>query len=203
MVGTFYASQYFRDLGSAPKGINFLLVPASTFEKLLCAILFTAVFFFGTLVATFYLADIVMIKIADSISPGENRSLINIFTAGRIYFEEGTTLNVLPIFFSLQAAFLLGAVWFKKYSFIKTIISGFIIFFGLFLLVFLCYDQLMPKGDYSNALLTSYRVHTEGQDDRLVQLPGWMGRLVYYTLLYAIAPFLWIVTYYRLKEKQV
>src|SRR5687768_10294607 len=29
-VGTFYASQYFRDLESRPKAINFLLLPAST-----------------------------------------------------------------------------------------------------------------------------------------------------------------------------
>src|SRR5215218_3480762 len=34
-VGTFYASQYFSDLGSRAKGINFLLVPASAFEKIL------------------------------------------------------------------------------------------------------------------------------------------------------------------------
>src|SRR5687767_7415314 len=38
-VGTFYASQYFHELGSRARGINFLLVPASAFEKLLCSIL--------------------------------------------------------------------------------------------------------------------------------------------------------------------
>ena len=32
VLGTFYASQYYHDLGSKPKGSNFLLVPASTFS---------------------------------------------------------------------------------------------------------------------------------------------------------------------------
>ena len=54
-VGTFYASQYFRDLGSRSKGINFLLVPASVFEKLLCSVLYTVVLFFVVFVTAFYL----------------------------------------------------------------------------------------------------------------------------------------------------
>src|SRR5688572_24965211 len=45
-AGTFYASQYFSDLGSRAKASNFLLVPASTFEKFLCSLLYTVVLFF-------------------------------------------------------------------------------------------------------------------------------------------------------------
>src|SRR5688572_23843932 len=46
VLGTIYASQYYQDLGSKPKGSNFLLVPASTFEKFICSLLFTAILFF-------------------------------------------------------------------------------------------------------------------------------------------------------------
>ena len=202
-TGTFYASQYFRELGFSSKGINFLLVPASAFEKILCSILYSVVLFFLVFVAGFYIADVLMVTVADRILPDDNREVLNIFTACRLSFEEGTTLPVLPIFFSIQAFFLLGSVYFKKYAFIKTIISAFIIFFSLFLLVFLLYDQVMPRGEYTSGFLNSYRVEVNGAADHLVQVPAWMGQLLYYGLLYAAAPFLWIVTYYRLKEKQV
>ena len=69
-VGTFYASQYFRDLGSRSKGINFLLVPASVFEKLLCSVLYTVVLFFVVFVAAFYLVDILMVAIANTLRNG-------------------------------------------------------------------------------------------------------------------------------------
>ena len=45
VTGTIYASQFFRDLSSRIKGTNFLLIPASSFEKLLCGILYSALIF--------------------------------------------------------------------------------------------------------------------------------------------------------------
>jgi hypothetical protein len=43
----------------------------------------------------------------------------------------------------------------------------------------------------------------DGVNDHLVQVPGWIGEVFRFLVMYAVAPFLWIVTYYRLKEKQV
>jgi hypothetical protein len=203
-VGSFYASQYFRDLGSRAKGINFLLVPASAFEKILCCLLYTVVLFFVVFIAAFYVADILMVTIVKSFvatdAPG--RGLLNIFDATNLPFEGGSTINVLLIFFAIQSAFLLGSVYFEKYSFIKTIISGFVVFFVIFCFLFFLYD-LMPKGGFADGYLTSYRIDNNGKDDYLVTIPRWIGQILYYALMYGIAPFLWIVTYYRLKEKQV
>ena len=111
-------------------------------------------------------------------------------------------MNILWIYFSLQSVFLLGSVYFEKYSFIKTIIAGFVLFFILFCFVYFLYD-LMPKGDYSNGILTSYVVKGSGKDNYLVKLPDWFGYLLYYIFMYGTAPFLYLVTYFRLKEKQV
>lgn len=205
-VGTFYASQYFRDLGSRAKGINFLLVPASAFEKILCSLLYTVVLFFVVFIAAFYAADILMVTIANSFvatdDPDSIRGVLNIFDAASLPFDGNLTINILLIFFAIQSVFLLGSVYFEKYSFIKTVICGFVVFFILFFIVFLLYD-LMPEGEYASGFLTSYRIDNDGKDDYLVRLPGWLGQTLYYVLMYGIAPFLWIVTYYRLKEKQV
>jgi len=206
-VGSFYASQYFRELGSRSRGINFLLVPASTFEKVLCGLLYTVVLFFAVFTVAFYLIDILMVWIgqnfvSDVPYPADQRGILNVFDAARVHVNPETTINILWLYFSLQSIFLLGSVYFEKYSFIKTIIAGFVLFFILFCVVYVSYD-MMPKGDYANGILTSYIIRTKGKEDHLVQLPNWFGQLLYYLFMYGIAPFLYIVTYFRLKEKQV
>lgn len=206
-TGTFYASQYFNDLGSRPKGINFLLVPASTFEKLLCSLLYSVLLFFVVFTASFYLADVLMVALAKAFTGttagGGKPVVVNIFDIIPLPFNRDTTINFLFFFFSVQAAFLLGSVYFEKYSFIKTIICCFIAGFILFCFLYFFGEVLLPKGDYSRGFLTSYRVYVDGANDRLVQIPEWIGRVLLFLLMYAVAPFLWLATYYRLKEKQV
>jgi hypothetical protein len=107
------------------------------------------------------------------------------------------------VFFSVQSVFLLGSVYFEKYSFLKTIICGFVGCFILFCLLLLFNEYILPGGDYPNGFLTSYVVHVEGGEDRLVQVPRWIGDVFHFLVMYGVAPFFWIVTYYRLKEKQV
>jgi hypothetical protein len=208
-VGTFYASQYFNELGARPKAINFLLVPASAFEKLLCSLLYTVILFLVAFTACYYVADILMVGVANALPAntvivGEpSPSVVNVFDMISIPFNSDTMFNFLFFFLSIQSAFLLGSVYFEKYSFIKTIISGFIVGFIVFCLVFFFYEELLPPGYHLKGFLTSYLVHVDGVNDRLVQIPAWIGRVLHFLVMYAIAPFLWIVTYYRLKEKQV
>jgi hypothetical protein len=206
-VGTFYASQYFRDLGSRAKGINFLLVPASGFEKLLCSLLYTVLLFFVVFTTAFYLIDFLMVSIANGFarvgSPDGKVQMINVFKVGLLRFNTDSTINFLLFFFSVQSAFLLGSVYFEKYSFIKTVIAGFAGAFVLFCLMYVFTQVLLPDGDYPRGFLTCYRVYVDGVNDHLVQVPDWIGQVFRFLLMYAIAPFLWIVTYYRLKEKQV
>jgi hypothetical protein len=200
-IGTFYASQYFRDLGSRAKGINFLLVPASSFEKLLCSVLYTVIFFFVVFTTVFYLVDFLMVGISNALA-GTDVTVVNVFKVGILRLDGQATVRLLFFFFSIQAAFLLGSVYFEKYSFIKTIISGFVGFFIIFCLVYFLYEFL-PKGEYHSGFLTSYRVYVDGVNDHLVKVPDWVGKTCGFIFMYAIAPFLWIVSYYRLKEKQV
>lgn len=202
IVGTFYASQYFRDLGSRAKGINFLLVPASAFEKLLCSLLYTVVFFFIVFSGIFYLVDFLLVVVSNAIGGG-HYEVTNVFKVVFVRFGGDMAVQLLFIFFSIQSIFLLGSVYFEKYGFIKTIICGFVAFFIVICLLFLLYDFLLPRGEYQEGFLTSYRVYVDGVNDHLVEIPTWIGKTFGILIMYAVAPFLWIVSYYRLKEKQV
>lgn len=202
-VGTFYASQYFRELGSRSKGINFLLVPASAFEKLLCSLLYSVVLFFIVFTSVYYLVDLLLIAVTNSIPDTEKSELVNVFKIIILRFNKDATINFLLFFFSVQSAFLLGSVYFEKYSFIKTIICGFVGAFLLFCFMYFFSQQLLPDGDYPMGFLTAYRVYVDGVNDHLVQIPRWIGEVFRFLIMYGIAPFLWLVTYFRLKEKQV
>lgn len=206
-VGTFYASQYFRELGSKAKGSNFLLVPASAFEKLLCSLLYTVLLFFVVFTVVFYLVDSLMVTLLNALprtnGPTGRQAVVNVFNIILLRFNNDSTINFLLFFFAVQSAFLLGSVYFEKYGFIKTIISGFVAFFIIFCFLFFFTEQLLPPGDYPRGFLTSYRVHVDGINDPLVQIPRWIGEVFRFLAMYAITPFLWVVTYCRLKEKQV
>ena len=190
-VGTFYASQYFGDFGSRPNGSNFLLVPASTFEKFLCSLLYTVLLFFVVFTAAFYLADILIVSISNAVSATDGLArkptVINVFKVNLIWLSDDTAINMVLFFFSIQSLFLLGAVHFKKYSFIKTIITGFVAYLILFSVTFFLYRRFVPGGD---------------RPDGPVHIAGWIPQVLRF-LVYLIAPVSWMVTYYRLKGKQV
>lgn len=185
--GTLYASQYFRDFGSRARGINFLMVPASTFEKFLCSLLYTVVLFFIVFTVAFYLVDFLLVAISNSFAPtqAEKTSVINVFEVGFFTFSDQSSIIFLPIFFSVQSAFLLGSVYFRKYSFIKTVIAIFVFWFLMFFLVKLVYNGVMT-GDIEDI-------------DEVPQITI----LIIKILIYGTAPLLWWISYSRLKAKQV
>lgn len=206
-VGTFYASQYFKDLGSRSKASNFLLIPASSLEKLLCALFYVIVLFFIVFTAVFYLADIIMVTVANaahlSYTPDHSATIVNVFTSKEVVDGDGeANFYFFLIFFTIQSAFLLGSIYFEKYSFIKTAISVFIISLSVFFLMYFFIEELLPNGSYHNGLITSYRIVQDG-NDKLVQLPTWIGSGLKFLFMYAVMPLLWTATYFRLKEKQV
>lgn len=208
VVGTFYASQYFSDLGSKAKGINFLLVPASAFEKLLCSLLYTVILFFVIFTATYYIVNGLMIAISSTLpwtDEGAGKpTIVNVFKIIILRFNQDSTINFLLLYFSVQSVFLLGSVYFEKYSFIKTIICGFVACFVLFCFMYFINElDLLPPGSYPRGFLTAYQVHVEGGNDLLIEIPRWIGEVFRFLIMYAVAPFFWLVTYFRLKEKQV
>jgi glucan phosphoethanolaminetransferase (alkaline phosphatase superfamily) len=211
-IGSFYASQIFRDLGSRSRGINYLMVPASAMEKLLCSLTFGVVLFFLVFTAAFYLADGLMVLIANALHPSYNEagpegtqvkaSLINVFNYNEPGQKNNINLYILLFFLAIQSLFILGSVYFEKYSFIKTAISMFVSMLIFFLLLYLFNESLMPNGGFHKGF-SAYRVIEDNNKEVLVELPQWIGPLLRGILMYALPPFFWTVTYFRLREKQV
>lgn len=209
LTGCLFSSIQFNDLGDGPKGISYLLLPASIFEKLLSAILFSVVLYFICYTAVYYIIDFIMVKLSNSMTAAryvqENKSgfhpqeIVNVFVSPFSSFN--LFYYVLIFYFSIQSIFLLGSVYFSKYSYIKTLVWGLIVFLVLVFWEHKIVDSFMPHGSFFKPF-TVYRVFENGKE-LMIRLPEWFSSILLFLMMYTLPPILWIVTYFRLKEKEV
>jgi hypothetical protein len=227
VVGCLYGSMLFTELASKSKGINFLSVPASNLEKLLCALLYGVIIFFITYTVIFYVTDLSMVKLSNAIAYAHwEKTHVN----SRL-FDPGKVMNVFVLpdtnpgvpnvfyyfvlaYFAVQSAFILGSVYFPKFSFIKTVIALLLVSLLFVFIVTKIIHPIMPQGGYYKDI-TSYRVFhvtqlstgstvvSDDDTDKIVSLPGWINEVLIALVKYAFAPLFWIVTFYRLKEKEI
>lgn len=212
-VGCLYASSLFAELGNKAEGINYLSLPASHLEKLLCALFFGVFLFFIAYTLTFYIVDIPMVEIANRSkmgghlfgfpAPGQPTGfeLVNVF-AKVVGTAPGIPVRLFMLgYFAIQSAFVLGSVWFTRYSFIKTIVAVLV-----FLLIQMLFQRVLetrvPHGWFIagwfnwRQFLPDGSVHT-------VRLPLWLQDSLFFLMEYSLPFVFWTITYYRLKEKEV
>jgi hypothetical protein len=217
-TGCLFASSLFAELGNKKQAAPWLSLPASHLEKLLCAILYGVVLFYLAFTLVFYLVDIPMVHWANSILarhplnfPGSSTpvaaSLVyNLFTTAGAPLPEKEGHLFTAGYFAIQAVFLLGSVYFTRFSFIKTVVAGL-----LFMLAFVIFQKLVlhpmkPDGWSDNFFRWTQEMNELNDRDhplREVRLPYPFESILLLLTQVAIAPFFWLVTWFRLKEKEV
>ena len=209
LTGCLFASIQFNEFSDGPKGISYLLLPASLLEKLLNALLFGVVLYFICYTAVFYVIDFIMVKLSNSYFATKfeqaNMKGFQPKEIANVFVSQDTPINLffylLIIYFTVQSIFLLGSVYFSKYSYIKTLIWGLIVFLVLVFWEHKIIESFMPHGSFYKPF-TVYRIWEDG-NDLMVRLPEWLSSIIIFLMLYTVVPLLWVVTYFRLKEKEV
>ncbi|WP_205512266.1 hypothetical protein [Longitalea arenae] len=208
LTGTLYASLIFSELAEGPKAIHFLLTPASTLEKLLSALLYGVLLFFVCYTIVFYAVDVIMVKVANGFVgasmerahlPFRPTEVANVFAARN---GNPVIFYVLLLYFAVQSIFLLGSAYFAKFHFIKTLVAGLVVFLVLVFFVHKVLGSFMPNGTFFEPF-TIYRVFDPAHGELMIQLPEWISSIMLFLMKYALAPSLWVVAYFRLKEKEV
>jgi hypothetical protein len=128
------------------------------------------------------------------------QELLNVFVSDKRGKEE--LFYILLIFFAVQSMFLLGSVYFVKNQYIKTLVSGLVVFLVLVFFIHKVMASFMPDGSFFTPF-TVYRVWNSKQGDVVILLPEWFSSILLLLTKYALAPALWVVAYFRLKEKEV
>lgn len=113
--GLILTSMIFNEVHSPTKAFQFLTLPSTTFEKLVAA------WFAGSVIYTVIsMVSIVVLSLLIELIKGVN---LGIWTPFNIFnpFSQDVISSILGFFF-YQSIFLLGAVYFKKNNFIKTLL---------------------------------------------------------------------------------
>ena len=219
LTGSLYASLLFSDLANRSKALNFLIVPASHLEKILVMVLYCVLIYFVCYTLIFYVVDFIMVKVSNVVNLArweKNHEVGSVFvpeTIANVFykFEAHDNSNpfntlslVLLIFFSVQGADALGSIYFPAYSFIKTTIALLLIILFFIFLVAKILLPILPDGGF-RANLTQFNLPEPGGmwGSRVILLPSWTDDVFFGFFKFVLAPVFWLITYFRLKEKEV
>lgn len=214
-TGCLFASMLFSDLSSKKQALPWLSLPASHLEKLVCALLFGVVGFFVAYTLVFYLIDIPMVHWANSILrrhprhwPGTFASIppsrvYNFFKASGSPVPEQDFRMFSAGYFAVQSAFLLGSVYFTRYSFFKTVLVVVLSFLGVVVFQRFIIHSMMPEGWQSEGFRWREQFDELDRPMRELRLAPAIETAAILLAQFALPPFFWFVTWIRLKEKEV
>ena len=111
--------------------------------------------------------------------------------------------NFMYGFFSVQAFYLLGSVYFPRFSYLLTTIIGFVLVFGfMWFCVFLFSSQLQKNYIWDGFAVSRYNEGRMGGRAEY-NLPASFSATLSFLLKFLWAPVFWTVAWFRLKEKQI
>jgi hypothetical protein len=179
--GTIATSISFRDLHGRSTNTAFLLLPATALEKTLSRLLINTVLLFVYLLVFMSLLSLV----------GEVFELVGL-TRSNEWFSplDRRAWSAIPHYLVLQSVFFLGAAWFRKLHYVKTLLSVAVLAIGLSAIVF-GFGLLLFGG-------TAFDV--EDSALRTPVLVEHVARILYFV---ALPLFCWWVAWLRVKESQV
>jgi hypothetical protein len=193
---TIEASAYFSAFGQKPKAIMELMTPASASEKFIVAFLFTAILSLISYLLIFYIIDSLFVNYINEL--WQNNKATN-YNTGKLtavsfstLFDDLTSerefkfLFALPFFFS--SIFLLGSIYFNRFHYIKTAVSVTALF-SLIIFMTIKFGSWITAGKSR-----VYSVNTIERDFVFT---------IFFWSSVTLSLIIWLITYVRLKEKEV
>ncbi|CAL1521658.1 hypothetical protein [Chitinophaga sp. MM2321] len=199
-VGLLFTSMAFSEFSNKEKGVNFLMLPASQFEKFITMFLITSIGFLLVYHLCAYSAYLIVVSVKYSISQQHIQNDWDFFTErnGHVYFYY--------TYIFLHSVFLLGAVSFNKAPFIKTIVALFAVLFALYILnglfSYILFGSKLEsiKNQFPFVLINT---HGGNKQQGLYLISQPMQDAYKFIAQYLLAPILWTIAYFRLKDKEI
>jgi hypothetical protein len=195
--GSIFASMMFADLSQRTTGIYWLSVPATHAEKMVCAILYSQVFFNAVVLIIFFILQPIALSLV-KMNPHIQ------FHSGLARDEfRSVVINIAVGYCAMQALFLLGSVYFQRFSFIKTVVATLLVAFVFFHFLRYVIWPIIPHNLNMHKGLTDFEVQDDKGFRAMYSLPQWVGTSLKYAFQYIWVPVFWAATYFRLKEKEL
>lgn len=180
ITSVIYADRAFSETKGRAKGMAYMLVPASRFEKLLSAIFITSVLFPIMYSLIFFLVDGLFYI-------GLNATGV-VTVEAFSWFRGGELFHFIVPMLVVQSLYMLGSIWFGKRSLLKTTLSV-VLFYGLMLIVVV--------------FVFRANVDSMGRMPLSFESSEVLDFVHFDILKWIFPPFFWVVTYFRLSEKQI
>jgi len=222
VAGIFYAARFSKEIHHSANGIAYFMIPATQLEKLTVGIVMTTLYYFvmmmivyviGNLAGTFLQNTLNIITYTQhhqdlGIGIGHSSLQWKLFEEPGLFpkamfdiikSDIENTRNVswfFPVFLVSQSLFLLGSIYFKRNQVFKTFFAIFLLF--IFLLIVCSIEARLFFGDYKIVVDTA-------NTDQFKDWELWLkvfaipAKIFYYLL----PLYFWVVSYFRLTEKQV
>ena len=183
--GVWVSSLGFKNAHDKQSNYFFLMLPCSTFEKFFDRMILTSIVY-ALVILIFYTLFYWAIA-------GFNLILFreNYFFILTPFLPE--TWNTIWLYIVIHSVFLLGSIYFKKHSIIKTVLVITCIGIILSLFMLLLSKIFLHSLIIGNTLFAPNLTNTGSVISYALRFLFWI----------ALAPFCWIVSYFRLKEIEV
>lgn len=183
IVGFIFSSSVFVEMHDPQKGLIYLTTPASELERFLSKFLITNIFYI--LLAFIYFSLLTLILKG-----------VNGFLFGTSNGEFSFNWEFARIYFIVQSIFLFAGAYFKKHAFLKVILVWFAVS-----ILFSFYTTIGFKLLFGN--LHFQHINFDISVGNVAQFAENVYTTARFVFTWILAPYFWVMTYLRLKEKEV
>ncbi len=188
--GYIFTSSIFSELNEPRKAFHYLTLPVSLSERLLSAWLLTGIIFpviaLLMIFVIIFLANLIM-NLTFDFSPFA-------------YVFSGNYAQAFKNYLITQSVFLLGAAYFRKYNFLKTLLVLFVLFVAFMSIIgLLGWLIIAPLAESSMQAMESGEM-TLNMDPTSIK---WIPKAANIIYNYLMLPFFLIASWFTLKERQV
>jgi hypothetical protein len=198
-----FSNHLYKELWNGHIGTHFLMIPATHLDKLITAIILNTVYYFIMMIISYVIGNLLIIFIYHTLLQIPIPVNWDLFIASYTYFDNGIMQvsqsnefwRIFGTFATIQAFIMLGSLYFNRSYTLKTFFSLMTLFLVLLAIQIVFFKTIWDVKHISNAI---YPVFIMINDSTIPLAITNSINIASYFLL----PFLWVVCYYRLTERQ-
>ena len=193
-----------RQLFRGKNGMHFLMVPATHTEKLTATIVINTVYHFIMILAAYAIGNILVTLLYHLIIKIQVPVNWDLFQDTSSKIVNGVKqISVVNTFWKLfghfalfQSFIMLGTLYFQRNAFFKTILSLLAVIAFLGIIQLILFKSIWDVKYLSNAVFPAIMMISNNT------IPEF-GKVILNFGSYMLLPFVWLVSYFKLKEKHV
>jgi len=205
VTGALYAVRFFKVFNFAPNGIQYLLIPATQLEKTISVFLLNTVYFILMFTVVFSVGNVIGNLLEQLIFSTSDTVALQFFQSSKSFeFNIQGLKNIwisFGVFAAIQAIFTLGSLYFKRNAILKTLLSLFVVAVALGILEYFIFK--ITFGSVTETLKALNAGDFVWDENIFPKALTETWKIFWSISGYLFIPFCWIVSYFRLTEKEI